>query len=117
MNLFATGLGEPMRCNVEMQCPTDLQDAMSLAYAFEWRSSMAVTIPSLQVVHSHQRLRPQPTSSSLVSPSMATSPATSVTPTVHPKFHQLSLEELAKKHKKGECYFCPKSSHKTATVR
>jgi hypothetical protein len=54
MNLFTVGLGELMHSNVEMQCPADLQNAMSLARTFERCSSMAATMPSLSVAHSHQ---------------------------------------------------------------
>jgi hypothetical protein len=39
MNLFTTGLDEPMCSNVEMQQPVDLQAAMSLARVFEHRAS------------------------------------------------------------------------------
>jgi hypothetical protein len=41
MNLFTTGLGEPMTSDVEMQHPDDLQSAMSMARAFECRASVA----------------------------------------------------------------------------
>jgi hypothetical protein len=41
MNLFTTGLGEPMTSDVEMQYPDDLQSAMSMARAFECRASVA----------------------------------------------------------------------------
>jgi hypothetical protein len=41
MNLFTTGLGEPMTSDVEMQWPEDLQAAMSLALAFERWVSVA----------------------------------------------------------------------------
>jgi hypothetical protein len=56
MNLFTAGLGEPMRLDVEMQRTADLQNAMSLARAFERRISAAVTVPSLSVARPQQRL-------------------------------------------------------------
>jgi hypothetical protein len=51
MNLFTTGLGEPMTSDVEMQRPADLQAAMSLARAFERRAT-AVAIPPTQAPRS-----------------------------------------------------------------
>jgi hypothetical protein len=41
MKLFTAGLGEPMTSDVEMQCPDDLQFAMSLVRKFERRASIA----------------------------------------------------------------------------
>jgi hypothetical protein len=45
MNLFTAGLGEPMTSDVEMQRPADLQFAMSLARAFERRSTFVNQAP------------------------------------------------------------------------
>jgi hypothetical protein len=52
MNLFTTGLGEPMTSDVEMQQPADLQAAMSLAWAFERRATAVATPPT----RTHQRI-------------------------------------------------------------
>jgi hypothetical protein len=35
VNMFTTGLGEPLWTDVELQSPTQLQTAMSLARAYE----------------------------------------------------------------------------------
>ena len=37
VNMFTAGLGEPLRTDVELQAPTNLQTAMSLARAYERR--------------------------------------------------------------------------------
>jgi hypothetical protein len=38
--MFTAGLGEPLRTNVELQSPTQLQTAMSLARAYERRDAI-----------------------------------------------------------------------------
>jgi hypothetical protein len=95
MNLFTTGLGEPMTSDVEMQRPNDLQAAMSLARAFEHHARAATRVP----------YRARPTVSTMGS----TATSTPATPTNSSKshFHRLSPEEMAEKRKRGECYFCP----------
>jgi hypothetical protein len=97
MNLFTTGLGEPMTSDVEMQRPNDLQAAMSLARAFEHHARAATRVP----------YRARPTVSTMGS----TATSTPATPTNSSKshFHRLSPEEMAEKRKRGECYFCPEN--------
>jgi hypothetical protein len=114
MNLFTADLGEPMRSNVEMQQSADLQNAMSLARAFERRSSAPTTTATLPVAHSQQRSRFQLAGSFQEStavssqPTVASLTAVSATPLTRSKFCRLSPYELANKRKKRECYFCPK---------
>jgi hypothetical protein len=63
MNLFTAGLDEPMSSDVEMQRPTDLQAAMSLARAFERRAGAAAAVSSLTGGRSMSRTRPSSTAS------------------------------------------------------
>ena len=41
VNLYTAGLGEPLRTDVELQAPTHLQTAMSLARVYERRENEA----------------------------------------------------------------------------
>jgi hypothetical protein len=105
MNLFTTGLGEPMTSDVEMQRPNDLQAAMSLARAFE-RHARAASLANASVsTWVPYRARP------IVSTMGSTATSMPATPTNSSKshFHRLSPEEMAEKRKRGECYFCPEN--------
>jgi hypothetical protein len=41
--MFSAGLGEPLRTDVELATPSDLQSAMSLTQAYERRLAVATT--------------------------------------------------------------------------
>jgi hypothetical protein len=87
--MFTAALGEPLRTNVELAAPTDLQAAMRLARAYEWRLTTSKTGAKQTM-------------------SMAKSVVASMTvaSTPRPRFHHLSPEELAAKRANGECYRC-----------
>jgi hypothetical protein len=43
VNMFTAGLGEPLHTDVELVSPSNLQTAMSLTRAYEWRLTAATT--------------------------------------------------------------------------
>lgn len=63
MNLFTTDLGEPMQLDIEMQRPAALQNAMSLARAFERCANADTAMASFPVTCSQQRSQFQLTGS------------------------------------------------------
>jgi hypothetical protein len=90
-NMFTAGLGEPLRRNVELVGPTNLQHALHLARAFERRLASACTATRSSSSNSSSR-------------SGATKPATSTTS--RPRLRRLSPDELAAKRANEECYHC-----------
>jgi hypothetical protein len=89
--MFAIGLGEPLRTDVELVAPTTLQRAMHLAY--ERHMDLSLT-PS----------RTTSTTSRPAAPSISSKPTSSATSI--PRSRRLSPEELAAKRASGECYHC-----------
>jgi hypothetical protein len=85
--MFTIGLGEPLRTNVELAAPIDLQAAMHLARAYE-RHFATSKLGTKQI---------SSTTKSTVS---------SVAFTSWPHFRRLSLEELVVKRANNECYRC-----------
>lgn len=105
VQLFTSGLPKPIRTDVELQAPTDLQRAMYLARAFE--HSPNAIIPSLASRQSCYPPRPatnsQPaTTTSAATPS--TTPLASTMSTMVPPwpFHRLTPE----RRREGLCYNC-----------
>jgi hypothetical protein len=76
--MFTAGLGEPLRTNVELAVPTDLQAAMCLARAYEWR--LVTSKPGAKQISSTTK-----------------STTSSVASTSQPRFRRLSPEELTAK--------------------
>jgi hypothetical protein len=125
MNLFTTGLDEPMTSDVEMQRPEDLQSTMSLARAFERRASIANQAPVLRFPPQSRQTNVGVSASASASTATGSStpaPASSVStsspsPSTHSRFRQLTPEEMADKRKE-ECYFCTEKfslDHKCAS--
>jgi hypothetical protein len=113
VNMFTTGLGEPLRTDVELQSPTQLQTAMSLARAYERRDAI---VPGTKGTPSKGSSR---VTMSAGSTGTALAPQKSTT-TNKPRFKQLSPEELAAKRANGECYHYPEKysvDHKCTTKR
>jgi hypothetical protein len=117
MNLFTTGLVEPMTSDLEMQKPNDLQAAMILARAFERCTS--ATVSANVVAPTRDPYRPKPAASATMSTTNSvptTTPAGSTNSTKS-RFRRLSPQEMAEKRKRGECYFYPEKftmDHKCA---
>jgi len=111
IDLFTAGLGQPLSSDVEMQRPTSLESAMSLARAYERRTSSSFQAPK-SAFRSKQLAAP---SASAASTPTSEPPKTE---TAKPRFRRLSLEEIAEKRANGQCYFCPENfskDHKCAT--
>jgi hypothetical protein len=85
--MFTAGLGEPLRTDVELAAPTDLQAAMRLARAYERR--LVTSKPGTKQISSTTK-----------------STTSSVTSTPRPRFCRLSPEELKAKRANNECYRC-----------
>jgi hypothetical protein len=124
MNLFTTGLGEPMTSDVKMQRPVDLQFAMSLAQAFEHRASITTPTattrypPRLRQTYAGTTASAAPATSSTTPVPAASGSASSPAATTRSRFCRLSPDEMADKRKKGGCYFCPEKfslDHKCAS--
>jgi hypothetical protein len=94
VQMFTVGLGEPLRIDVELAAPTELQQAMNLARAYERRISVSTP----------DTIKGGPKTSKSA-PAATSSVAVSSTP--RPRFRRLSPEELAAKQANGECYRCP----------
>jgi hypothetical protein len=104
VNMFTVGLGESLRTDVELQTPTTLQYAMSLARAYERRTALptdvALSKPS----------RSNPHSSATTTTVVTTIPTKPAAP-AKPWFKRLTMEEMAAKRTNGECYYCPREIH------
>jgi hypothetical protein len=98
VNLFTADLGEPLRTDVELLAPSNLQSAMNLARAYEHRVTLVAT---------------KGKSSGSSSPLITSGQKTGIGMTVlkpantnKPRFKRLTAEELAAKRANGECYRC-----------
>ncbi|WVZ58543.1 LOW QUALITY PROTEIN: hypothetical protein U9M48_008809, partial [Paspalum notatum var. saurae] len=119
VDLFTAGLGQSLAPDVELQRPSNLQTAMSLARAYE-RRNLAADSTSGAATRAQPKPRPH-------LPPVATLPAAAATsqPGVprleappRQRFRRLSPEEVADKRRKGECYFCSEKfspDHKCAS--
>ncbi|XP_014660203.2 uncharacterized protein LOC106804166 [Setaria italica] len=99
IDLFTSGLGQPLSSDVEMQRPSNLQTAMSLARAFELRSKEA----ERAINATPSRSTPHPRAPTMPSASAATKPNEQL----RSRFHRLCADEIAEKRASGLCYFCP----------
>lgn len=127
VQLFTAGLMKPLRTDVELQNPTNLQTAMSLARAYEVRLLEEPAEPKLPV-----RQRPTAPSAPIPAPNPRPSPFQANMPhaaqpsalaaaqgpratTARSKFRHLSTEEMADRRAKGLCYNCPEKFHRNHT--
>lgn len=102
-----------MRVDIELQCPTTLEDAVGLARAFEHRNATPNTAPGGSRFTRPPPARTSPTPKT--SAPIATPPATQlpVLPSSHPKpapgtrFTRLTPEVMAQRRVDGLCYICP----------
>ncbi|XP_066355020.1 uncharacterized protein [Miscanthus floridulus] len=105
VRLFTGGLPEPIRTDVELQGPTDLQRAMGLARAYERHAAALVPVAPSQPPRPPPRQQLlallAPTSTQLQLPAPAANP----TPPPRP-FKRLSPTEMADCRSKGLCYNC-----------
>jgi hypothetical protein len=99
VNMFTAGLGEPLRTNVELQTPTTLQYAMSLARTYERR-----TLPTDAALSKPSRSNPR---SSTAATTVVTAIPTKPAAPTKLRFKRLTMEEMAAKRANGECYYCP----------
>jgi len=102
--LFTGGLPDPIRTDVELQAPADLQRAMSLARAYERRAS------SLEFTSSKPPRPPQQTPN-LSQPQQPVSTAAPLAITAAQSapsrpFCRLSPQEMAERRRQGLCYNC-----------
>jgi hypothetical protein len=108
VNFFTAGLREPLRIDVELMNPADLQTAMSLARAYERCAAGMATGGQTRGT------------SRALSTVTKTNPAPQQQQTAmnRPWFKRRTTEELAAKQACGECYHCPEkytADHKCAS--
>jgi hypothetical protein len=99
VNMFTAGLGEPLQTDVELQTPTTLQYAMSLARAYERRMALPTGTALSKPFRSNTRSSTNATTVVTPIPSKPVVPA-------KPWFKRLTMEEMAAKRANGECYYC-----------
>lgn len=105
VQLFTGGLPDPIRTDVELHAPADLQCAMALARAYERRAATAQAIPS------HSNWPPQRQAQNFPSASTPAAPSQqlAIVPAAHPPpkpFKRLSPQEMAERRRQGLCYNC-----------
>ena len=112
--IFTTGLREPLKTDVELLKPSTLDEAMSLARAYERRLSLheaenvstPPAVPGRAVAgRSVAPVKSPPTA--LTSSSAGTSKAPLALPAPPgPRFKRLTPAEMAAKRERNECYNC-----------
>jgi len=103
VQLFTGGLPNPLRTDVELQAPADLQRAMSLARAYERRATALLAAQG----HQQRFLDQSP-------PPLQSAPTATATPTSTPsmpaapprQLRRLSSAEMAERRRQGLCYNC-----------
>jgi hypothetical protein len=107
VDIFTTGLDNPLKTDVELEHPTTLEDAMALTRTYEQRlanASSARTTPHACAVP--VRTPSAPTKPMLlIGPPPANSPKYTAQP-APPRFKRLIPTEMAAKRERGECYNC-----------
>uniref|UniRef100_A0A0A9HQ49 Retrotransposon gag domain-containing protein n=1 Tax=Arundo donax TaxID=35708 RepID=A0A0A9HQ49_ARUDO len=121
IDLFTSGLGQPLGSDIEMQRPFNLQMAMSLARTFERRHAVSEVEPKGVQAHTTSRSSGYLPKSPGPSGSTTTpTPTKAVDSTVSPKprYKRLLPEDMAAKRRNNECYFCTEKytpDHKCTT--
>jgi hypothetical protein len=106
IQLFITGLGDPLRLDVALQQPSSMDTAVIFAQAYEQRLALRETGPQYMARgagHTGARYAPQQGVSSSAAPSgtAVATPAKSSPPVV-----RLSPTEIAQRHKDNKCFHC-----------
>ncbi|CAO2152414.1 unnamed protein product [Urochloa humidicola] len=121
--IFTAGLGDPLRVDIELHRPTTLEDAMSLARAFERRHGLS-SVPATAAHGSGRgpsgRTGPfTPPANRFASPNVGSSSSSAGAPHQQPpvpphprpasgaRFLWLTPEEMAKRHEEGLCFNFP----------
>jgi hypothetical protein len=111
IQMFITGLGDPLRTDVALQQPTTLDDAVIFTRSYEQRNTSRETTPAVSersfgrsalrssATVSAQASTPSPATSS---PSVGKSSTTSL---------RLSPTEVAQRHKDDKCFHCDEVFH------
>ncbi|KAJ4786652.1 polyprotein [Rhynchospora pubera] len=105
MQIFTAGLSDPLRTDVELHRPTDLQHAMSLARAFERRYNTTTTTgilgkpPGRATVQNFQSRLPP----------LAKTTATTNPPSLNRPIRRLTPAEMAERRQQGLCFNCDES--------
>lgn len=99
VNLFTGGLPEPLRTDVELHYPQDLQRAMSLARAYERQA-----VPSSST-YKHQRSSSR-SYQSAQQPSVQATPTNSSGQQPPRPFKRLTPTKMAERRRQGLCYNC-----------
>ena len=113
IDLYTSGLGQPLASDVEIQHPVNLQQAMSLARKYEQRQIEASTVNSSAAPKSSTR---RATASSSAAGSGGTLQDSKQEGT-RSLFRRLTQAEMQEKRQNGQCYFCPEpysKDHKCA---
>jgi hypothetical protein len=102
IDIFTIGLNNPLKTDVELEQLATLEEAMTLARAYEQRLSMVDDV----TLHTLSRLASKPLA--LPTPTMALGDTSSTNATLPPtpSLKRLIVVEMAAKQEKGECYNC-----------
>jgi hypothetical protein len=104
VQLFITGLGDPLRTDVALQQPASLDDAVIFARAYEQCNICRNVPPTVARLTPRSSYRSAPASALL---SAAVGPATSLTSVNKPTTTiRLSPTEIAQRRKDDKCFHC-----------
>jgi len=103
IDLYTGGLGQPLAADVEMQHPVNLQQAMSLARAYEQRQEQASTVNSSAPPKSSTRRALASTSATGSAAGLQDDKPEGT----RSRFRRLTPAEMQEKRQNGQCYFCP----------
>lgn len=101
VSLFTAGLREDLAIDVELNRPEDLQEAMSLARAYERK---AARTSSMTKTAGHTFFKGG--AANTLAPATATPATDQSADTGHCQFRHLSPAELAEHRRQGLCYNC-----------
>ncbi|MEJ2003071.1 MAG: retropepsin-like aspartic protease [Maritimibacter sp.] len=107
IQLFITGLGDPLRTDVALQQPASLDNAIISACAYEQRNvSWDSSYQSLARAPNRSSFKPAPSvATSALSPAPASSASASVNKPASSTI-RLTLAEIAQRRKDGKCFCC-----------
>lgn len=105
VNIYTTGLLEPLKTDVELHHPQNMETAMSLARAYKRRLKI-VAKSNKAPVTKPGRLPPPKAPTTSASPATPSATPPSVTSPPSRPFKRLTLDEMVERRRAGLCFNC-----------
>lgn len=109
VNIFTAGLLEPLKTDVELLNPQDMETAMSLARSYERRMTVMANANKSPATKQGRFPTPRPSATTTTTTAAAATPVTPQTVETQPPqrtFKRLTADEMATRRQAGLCFNC-----------